>query len=330
MSEEDYKLDVPTRRSRAIRDEYSTDSLEEEAVDVDVAPDENGSDSDMFASDKEDSKVVVKKNQPTRLNMDQFERELQVDASEQNQEEDDDVQLEAFNLREEEEDGYFDEDGNFIRHPQSNDDEPEDELLDVDKHEIEKARRAQEVSRAQRTSTTRINETTAELLEVLISNLEPDESPLEALARLGPTRKKRNKRAIITDQELEKKQLVIQLTDICDKLMIHKGMVDLYDMVREELMRLYKRETGEDFKISRGVKRQHEDSEESEKESERESEDYGEKIWEFKWHDLEDINGPYSNYEMSYWKDNYFDHKVDVRKVGEEKFVHIDDITFDV
>lgn len=315
MSDDDYRQDLPVKRGKGVRDEYSSESLDEEQVEV--AEDDNASDSDMFASDKEEPEVVVNKG-PKKLDMLQFEQELQLEGNHGDASDAEDVELEAFNLREEEEEGYFDEEGNFVR--QQSDEEPEDDLLTADKHEIDKARKAQE---AQRSAVVRISETTAELLTVLISNLEPDESPLEALARLAPPQKRRNKKAIVTDKELEQRQLVTTLTEVCDKLMIYKGVLDLYDMVREELMRLYRRETGQDFQVNRGVKRKLQ-----EEASEEDSEDYGEKVWEFKWDDLDEINGPYSNYEMDYWKHNYFDHKVYVRRVGHQEFTHIDEVAF--
>lgn len=58
------------------------------------------------------------------------------------------------------------------------------------------------------------------------------------------------------------------------------------------------------------------------------------KIWDFKWikDKKEKNNGPYSNYEMQYWKDNYFQNKVIVKHHDdpdeEHNWIHISCLNF--
>ncbi|KAI5970657.1 hypothetical protein CANMA_000248 [Candida margitis] len=198
------------------------------------------------------------------------------------------------------------------------------------------------------------------VLASLIEALEPVETPMEALARLN-TQLKSTKKSKKSQKPKDKKQLdssiakqsVSQITNFCSILVKNETKLhfdnDVYDMTREEFMRKYQTLTGHEYKRSAargsGLKRPRDDevpdtsgkqqedqySELQEEQDPLEDEvDYGEKIWEFKWlnDDANTINGPYSQYEMKHWKQNYFENGVEVRKVGESAFRHIQDITF--
>ncbi|KAG7192209.1 uncharacterized protein KQ657_001927 [Scheffersomyces spartinae] len=152
-----------------------------------------------------------------------------------------------------------------------------------------------------------------ELVELLVSFLEPSETPLEALARLGPPlkrhhgRRKKNNSASSDDSlESNRKFKVTQITETCTKLERH-GIVrsSVYDTSREELMRLSRAAAS-----TRGVKRTRDETE-----TEDSNPYYDLKQWEFKWNEDDVVLGPYTSYEMDYWKEQgHFNDTVVVRK----------------
>lgn len=325
----------------------SDSEKEEEQSEEETTKKDDDDDDDMFASDKEDEKPTKKEG----FDVDEFEREqglgkydserfetedltdqgiAGIDVRQQqldyhNNVEDHngasekpklDVQMEAFNLREEAEQGLLDKDMNYV--PKEEDEAEEAWLTDVKGTDIEKARKAQLQREAQ--AKKRIPRSTKELLSIVVNMLEPSETPLETLSRLAP-KKKKGKREPLLDAEKLRKQSVYELTGACDELMNEKGIPQLFDLSREELMRYYQRETGEEIVIHRGTKRNSDSLEETE-------EDYGPKEWEFRWTGEDQVNGPYSAYEMNYWKGSYFNDGVEVRRVGSEAFRPIKDDDF--
>lgn len=306
---------------------------------------DDDNDDDMFASDKEDSKPA----QSSGFDNEEFEREqglgeydrelvlgakehvdegqagIDVQERQMNyhnniealggvvEKPKNDVQFEAFNLREEADLGILDKDLNYI--PKNEEEEPDEAwLAEIKSSDIEKARNAQLKREARfKTKTAR---PTDELLSLLISLLEPSETPLEALARLSP-KKKKGKRQPVLEEEKLRKQKVYDVTGACDELMNEKGLTQALEMSREEFMRHFKKETGEEFVIDRGTKRKAASLDE-------ETEDYGLKEWEFRWNGEEEVHGPYSAYEMNYWKKSYFNEDVEVRKFGEATFRRMD------
>lgn len=234
------------------------------------------------------------------------------------------VEVEAFDIKDDEEDGKFDADGNFIRSEKTDDGSNHDEWMkDVKSRDIEIAKAAQDKrERKQRENYLKSELVSTEIaLKSLIDVLEPAESPLEALARLRP--KGKNRKGPKTDEEKERRLLVFKITESCDVL-IERGVSEVYDISREGLMRQFKLETGEDFQSSRGVKRSIDEVEPQQENSEPY---YDDKKWEYKWDN--EIQGPHSSYEMQYWSENYFDDTVTVRKIGETEFKRLDEVSFD-
>lgn len=342
---------------------YASDSDDNHLVDLDDSdeedksdkedPDKEASDDDMFASDKEEDDK--KKNE---FDLDRFEQEqglgkydeepeLNTKHSEDpteaaNEDElqdyynniedfDEDttrsrpkqeLQMEAFNLREEAENGEFDKNMNYVQKQPSDDEQDEAWMAHIRAKDIENARRAQ-LRQDQAASRTREHVATEKLLSDMIAILEPAETPLEALARLRPkkTRRKiKNTNLVATLEETERKTIVFALTESCERLLNDKGISQIYETTREELMRAFKRETGLDFQ-DRGVKRSREEPEEDTP---------SEVLWEYHWLDGEDEewHGPHTAYEMSYWKDNYFENNVEVRAVGTGVTQHISQTDF--
>lgn len=240
--------------------------------------------------------------------------------------------IEAFDLHEEADVGNFDENGNFIRNNYDDDDDNQDEWMDLKKSDIERAKKAQ-LERNRLDKERRMKESADEFIPInrilsdLIELLEPVETPMEALTRFSPPRKSRSKKKVHNiEKDQERKKMVIRLTDLCDKLINKKGVVDAYELAREELMRRYKQETGNDYnQESRGQKRTREDYEDN-----NENDDYGDRIWEFKWNGQDEIHGPYSEFEMYHWSKDYFQDSVVVRKIGETGFKPIINVDFDL
>ncbi|KAH3680137.1 hypothetical protein WICMUC_000538 [Wickerhamomyces mucosus] len=322
--------------------QYENDSSDEEYKpknkEKETQNDEDGSESDMF-SDDEPTEPEEKTNKNTNtiklLNEEELREELGVEGedyekiSDVEDSESDEVKkpkLDAFNIKEELKEGRFDEAGNYIRITKDSDDE-EKELKDEEwyeglkKKDFRKAKKAQEDREKQRIEKQNLRsiEKLENLLIDLISILEPVESSIEALQRFSAKPKK--KKAKWTNEERskedERSKTVMKITELCENI-IGKGISDVYDLEKEELMLIYKQETGEQYKKPVEVKA----------DNDVEISHLNDNIlWEFRWLEDNQIHGPYSNSEMTYWKDNYFGNRVEVRKVGTQSFIHIEQLT---
>lgn len=277
--------------------------------------------------------------------------------------------IEAFNMDQEERDGHFDNVGNYIANKSEGDvsddlDKFQDEdswarnytKSDIRKAKLAQAKRVQDASERQRTTTSVNIDPIESTLASLIELLEPVETPMEALARLNaqhrkknPTKKKKNRRQLNKNQLDSSiiKDCISQITNFCSILINEKGMDDeeVYDTTREEFMRKYQSKTGQEYRHTKlkrsrendndissgnGIYQPEHEQVSNEEVFKEDDEDYGEKIWEFKWLNDEAniINGPFSSYEMNYWKQNYFENNVEVRKVGDGEFKHIQEMSF--
>lgn len=350
---------IKQKQRKEVRLNYDSDSSVEDydkSVEKPQPDNDQDDEDDMFASEEEQEEVKkVKKPETKMLNLEEFEREegigefdnekqYQAQESEGDNEGDDDYynnienladnphdkrtkkepKLEAFNLRDDAEEGQFDIDGNFIRNSKDEMESLEDSWIDdFKKSQVSKAKLAQEERikklEEKRNNSNKDMRATKDLVAQIIDILEPAETPLEALAKLAPP--KRAKKQAIEDKD--RKQRVLNITELCDNLINDKSIVDAYDLSKEEFIRLYKTETGEDYNQN-NRKRSHSDSESDNDETLPDEK----KIWEFRWIGDEIIHGPYSTYEMKHWKDTYFESKVEVRKVN-ETFQHIDMQDFD-
>lgn len=317
------------------------------------------SDDDMFASDEEE---VPDKKKSKVLDMDKFEQEQglgqydeesvadtignnNVADTEQKQELMDyynnienfngedvarpkqELAMEAFNLREESEQGVFDNNMNYTRQKTSDDENEEDEwMANIKNTDIEAARQAQ--LRQESRVSNKKPVSTESLLMAILDVLEPVETPMEALSRLRPPkiRKKSKDKVAATPEDLARKQTVFRLTESCGRLLEEKGVSQIYDMTKEELMRAFKRETGEDYRGNERKRPHEEDEDANDGEHSHPEPDI---VWEYRWLDEDNLwNGPHTTYEMRYWKDNYFENNVEVRRVGDERTQHISKVDF--
>ncbi|KAM9908566.1 hypothetical protein OXX69_005993 [Metschnikowia pulcherrima] len=294
--------------------------------------DQESEEDDMFASDKEDPVDGDSSDKKKRgFDIDEFEEEQglkdyifdeKLDGKTPEIAEKDDlkdsrnqIQIEAFNLREEVESGKFDQKMNYIQGKKDSDDEEEPWMAEASAEDISKARKAQESNSFTENKPLRA---VSDILQDLISLLEPAETSMEALSRLRPARRKRAKN-LKSEADQARKNMVFKITECCESLVNEKGVSSAYDMSREELMRAYAQETGQSYQ-AKGTKRNIYEMEKNE---------YGDAIWEFRWTGENEVNGPYSAYEMKYWKDTYFENKAEVRRVGESAFTHVSQIDFE-
>lgn len=234
--------------------------------------------------------------------------------------------IDAFNMKSEQEEGRFDDQGNFVRKAVDPDAVYDSWLDGVSKKDIRKAKEAAEKRDEERKEKDRINDSvlTADVLATIITHLERGETILEALARLGKglqrkpkwqNKKKNKKHDTLEDTEMteenpdevRRRTAIDALTGAADILM-GRGQPEIYDTERELLTRQYRNETGESWVDPPAT------SENSEPEQ-------GPAMWEFRWADARDggdAHGPYDSAMMESWKGaGYFGEGVEFRRVGD-------------
>ncbi|KAI1368221.1 hypothetical protein F5Y08DRAFT_11208 [Xylaria arbuscula] len=248
--------------------------------------------------------------------------------------------IEAFNLKQENDEGRFDEAGNFVRKA-VDPDAVHDRWLDgLSKKDMRRAAEAHEKREAEQRQKRREEDSalTSDLLKSLITHLERGETTLEALARLGRSQNKtkvkkvpkwkQKKQAqksdsmdVDEDKEKEKepedpeqtriKEAIDAITDAADKL-LGRDRPDIYDRERELLIREYTRETDEEW-VEPARDRQA-----------RGPSDIT-KMWEYRWTDGrgggDAKQGPFDGNMMKAWQDaGYFGEGVEFREVGDDSW----------
>lgn len=251
--------------------------------------------------------------------------------------------IDAFNMKNEQQEGAFDEAGNFIRKAVDPDAVHDRWLEGVSKKEMKKAAEAHEKREAERRRLRKEDDAlaTEDLLKRLIMSLEKGETPIEALARLGKGRAKEKKvpkwklkkqekkhgdgESMDVDQHNEAedsaqvkiKEGIDAITEAADKL-LGREFTDVYETEREKLIRDWQTEAGERWDEPHTV---------AEKASEAvTSSSSSGKMWQYRWIDGRDgdnIQGPYDGPTMKAWQDaGYFD-GVEFRGVGEDDWDRI-------
>ncbi|KAL1854867.1 hypothetical protein Daus18300_011285 [Diaporthe australafricana] len=253
--------------------------------------------------------------------------------------------IDAFNMKNEQEDGAFDEAGNFIRKA-IDPDAVHDRWLDgVSKKEMKKAREAHERREAELRAARKEDDTllTQDLLRSLILRLERGETPIEALARLGRARKTDQKKvpkwklkklkskehkdsggagAMDVDHGKEAedpaqaraKEAINAITEAADKLLARE-YAEVYETERELLVREWQDEAGERWRETTPVA-------EAETGSAGSAAATG-KMWEYRWtdgRDGESVQGPYDGPTMKAWQDAGYFEGVEFRAVGEDSW----------
>ncbi|KAF7718993.1 Glycine-tyrosine-phenylalanine (GYF) domain-containing protein [Penicillium ucsense] len=234
--------------------------------------------------------------------------------------------LDAFNMRTEQEEGRFDDQGNYVRKAVDPDAVYDTWLDGLSKKDIRKAKEAAEKREEERKEQDRINDNilTADALTTIITHLERGETILEALARLGKglqrkpkwqNKKKKTKNVASEDAEMteanpdeELRRTAIDAVTGAADILMGRGQPEIYDTGRELLTRQYRNETGDDW-VEPPVTSKDGPSEANAT------------MWEFRWADARDggnPHGPYDTATMESWKDaGYFGEGVEFRRVGD-------------
>ena len=248
--------------------------------------------------------------------------------------------LDAFNMKDEQEEGRFDDQGNFVRKAADADAVHDSWLEGVSKKDMKKAKEAADKRDNEQRQKRLADDAllTSDILKTLIPFLERGETALEALQRLGKgrgrekqklkwrkTKKQRENeqkqreeedamdadaaKAAEDPAETRRKAAVDAITGAADQL-YSRGQDQIYDTEREGLVRQYTRETGEDWV-------------DPPKEDEEDGADgvRGTKQWEYRWSDARDggeTHGPYEGQMMVSWNEaGYFGDGVEFREIGE-------------
>ncbi|KAA8643622.1 hypothetical protein EYZ11_009779 [Aspergillus tanneri] len=236
--------------------------------------------------------------------------------------------LDAFNMKTEQEEGKFDDQGNYIRKAADPDAVYDTWLEGVSKKDIRRAKEAAEKRETERKERDRMNDSvlTSDILKTLITHLQKGETILEALARIGKgapkkpkwqqnRNKNRSKQKEASTEDIEmmeddpkeaaRKKAIDDITGAADILMT-RGQVEIYNTERELLTRQYRRETGEEW-----IDPPEEDTRPNDSE-------HAPTMWEFRWSDARDggiIHGPYDRVTMESWKNaGYFGEGVEFRR----------------
>lgn len=234
--------------------------------------------------------------------------------------------LDAFNMSAEQEEGRFDESGNYVRKAIDPDAVYDSWLEGVSKKDIRKAKEAAEKRDAERKEKDRMDDSvlTADVLKTILLHLERGETILEALARLGKGlprkpkwqhKRKNNKKnngaedtemSEVNSDEVNRRKAIEAITGAADILM-GRDQPEIYDTERELLTRQYRNETGEEW-VDPQVPAQG-------------SLEQGPTMWEYHWSDARDggdSHGPYDGPTMNAWKTaGYFGDGVEFRRVGD-------------
>ncbi|KAE8440980.1 hypothetical protein EG329_006143 [Mollisiaceae sp. DMI_Dod_QoI] len=242
--------------------------------------------------------------------------------------------VDAFNMKAEQEEGRFDEAGNFVRRAADPDAKHDSWLEGIGKKDMKKAAEAHERREAELRQKRLADDALLlpDILRTLILRLERGETVLEALARLGKGQTKKRKvpkwklkkqrqnsnDAMDVDttkpaEDLEQVKIregIDAITGAADQLLT-RGQTEIYEQEREMLIRQYRRESGEDW-----VEPPAEEPEAGPDGSRPV------KMWEYRWIDGRDGDakqGPYDGATMVAWQDaGYFGEGVEFRKAGDE------------
>ena len=241
--------------------------------------------------------------------------------------------VDAFNMKAEQEEGRFDEAGNFVRKAADPDAKHDQWLEGVSKKDMKKAAEAHEKREAELRQKRLEDDAMLlpDILRTLILQLEKGETVLEALARLGKgqtktkkipkwklKKQKHNNGGMEVDTEksaedpeqVRIREAVNTITEAADQLLT-RGQTEIYEQEREMLMRQYRRESGEDW-VAPPVR-----------ESLSEGPDGARplKMWEYRWIDGRDgaaKQGPFDGATMAGWEEaGYFGEEVEFRKAGD-------------
>lgn len=295
---------------------YESDSSDDQESDTETVsalkPEQkavkNATEDDMFAIDEIDeaSRAASDGKDSDR---DQYDEEPINNSPETHLPSDGEIQVEAFNILEEREKGRFDEAGNYIPADEDDEDAIQDQDLWInDAKDVQKAKTSQKLAEtSKRRENQRAQQSARHYMidEALLRFyffLFDQGTIVDSLAKL-------NKRRGTGDQNvLNSINYISDLINILEQ----KGIDDVYLLKRSDVAALYKEECLSESAFI---------------------ENYKSLIWAFKWSNKpSQVHGPYSNYQMQYWKQSYFKNNVAVRFQDDpdkpENWLDLDSIIF--
>lgn len=264
---------------------------------------------------------------------------------------DGEIQITPFNLKEEQEEGSFSKDGNFVWNKR---DEVKDAWLDdvdwvkVKEKSAAEVQKEEEDAEAEDEANSQYDEFAC--YKQMVQLMKPGESVAKALRRLGGGHKaqsasqrwKKKKKADEVEDPAakENKENMLKLTGMADEILTRSGNMEIYEETYEGILfkvkSVEKKEPTEKPSIPDNVDDDAaldmfadyldgDKKEEPTSKSVSESKDVAvlnEVFWEFKWKsDDGELHGPHDSQKMLDWQESgYFDSGVMVRKVGTEEF----------
>ncbi|KAK9720783.1 hypothetical protein K7432_003915 [Basidiobolus ranarum] len=341
-------LEQPRRRRGAVNlDGYGSEAASSESEGEEAAPVEE----DMFAEPEP---------KPTQqLNMNDIEGQIFDSNTELN--ENGEPILEAFNMKEELEEGSFDSQGNYVRNKKDPNAFHDSWLEGVTKTDMEKAKKAQEkqdaIRRAQENKEHReLGQWTSEEMKKEILNLmKPGETVLNTLSRLNGGRKKnpriqqrKNKRkadelnaesespAQVAEEE-KKKKAIERMTDLCDRMMA-AGDFNIYEQTYEQIVRSLRLEDKipDDWVPGTQLLPPFSEIPEVDMSDDVATDVASNDLWEYKWVGVENNDetyGPYPTSDMKSWKQQgfFYGGSIVVRRVNQadSPFLDLETVNFD-
>lgn len=247
VDEDDLDLDTIRKRSssRKIKDDYSSGSEE----DIQNKPSQNEAES------AQDTNKRVKDELGEWTRVDIRHSRLSSDSDEEEGEEAEAIPIEPFHMRTEMEEGKFNEEtGGYVRN--ADEDVMEDEWLEgISKKEIRKAKKAHDERMAKQDEPPINNSTTlgkAQVIQELAAFMELGETVTETLQRRAPpssTNRKFDRKSQRMATQLSPETLariaqskadIERITELATHLLETFGIVDVYELTKEELMRMSK------------------------------------------------------------------------------------------
>lgn len=275
---------------------------------------------DMFAdATPEDTKASSGKKKKMRfLSMNEIEgQEMGSRAHDTDSEGEGEPKVMAFNMKEELEEGAFDEEGNYVRNKVDPNAFHDKWLQGLSKRDIAKAKAAQEKQERveqlkEADLLSHVPQDKTGVYRALIDLLQPGENVRDALVRLGGSTKKlpawkakkmQQKAKEPTAEELENRKIIDQITALADQMMAI-GDFGIYDETYEAVLRYLRRNGSVPLDWIPG------------------------KVdvttrWEYRWAgsgETDEVYGPFSQQQMQEWQSQgFFANGIEARKVGSEE-----------
>ncbi|KAG9236127.1 hypothetical protein BJ875DRAFT_457255 [Amylocarpus encephaloides] len=240
--------------------------------------------------------------------------------------------VDAFNMKAEQDEGRFDDAGNFVRKAIDPDAKHDMWLEGVSKKDMKKAAEAHEKRESERRQKRLEDDALLlpDILRTLIVQLEKGETVLEALARLGKSqpktkkipkwklKKQKHSDSMDVDTSHSEDALQTKITEAINSItgaadqLLTRGQTEIYEQEREMLVRQYRKESGEDW-VEPPAGDEAWDKLDGVKSA---------VMWEYRWTDGRDGDakqGPYDGATMAAWTDaGYFGDGVEFRRVSDE------------